>query len=125
MLSVYIESICLGLKLFTLGCLSTLQYCLKEFLKNAFLSPLFPSTSLFSDKIFGIQYLIGFNFITSLEEMTRSSNRQEKALQQLEDNSCERQQKDFRGQFNGYQRKEPQIIESAAGESTKIYNFQI
>ena len=51
--------------------------------------------------------------------------RQEKVLQQLENNSSEGQQKDFRGQLNAYQREELQIIESAAGESTKSYIFQI
>ena len=55
---------CLGLKLFTLGCISPLKCCFTEFLKNAFLTPHFPSISLFSYKIFGIQYLISFNFIT-------------------------------------------------------------
>ena len=101
--SVYIESICLGLKLFTLGCPSSIEmllYFLKEF-GNTFLSPHFSSITLFQTKY------LAFN-IRSFS-ISLHTNKTGKGSPAVENNSIEGQQKDFRGQLNGYQRKEPKI----------------
>ena len=49
--------------------------CIKEFWLNAFLDPHFPSVYFFSDKMFGIQYLISFTFIIYLGTKWKSSDK--------------------------------------------------